>query len=52
MNLLHYAILTIVVLVFLCKLSYHVFYEIPHDRKIIEQRDSHELESPLISPTR
>lgn len=44
MNLLHYAIFAIVVLAFICKLSYHVFYEIPHDRKIIEQRDGRELE--------
>lgn len=40
MNVLHYAIFAVVVLIFVAKLSYHVFYEIPRDKKLIEQRAS------------
>ncbi|WP_269189734.1 hypothetical protein [Haloechinothrix halophila] len=40
MNLLHYGIFAVVVLIFVAKLSYHLFYEIPRDKKLIEQRTS------------
>lgn len=40
MNLLHYAIFVVVVLIFVAKLSYHLFYEIPRDRKLIAAHDS------------
>ncbi|GAA5107409.1 hypothetical protein [Haloechinothrix salitolerans] len=42
MNLLHYAIFAVVVLIFIVKLSYHVFYEIPRDKKLIEERVNQE----------
>lgn len=38
MDVLHYAIFAVVVLIFLAKLSYHLFYEIPRDKRLIEQR--------------
>ncbi len=38
MNALHYAIFAVVVLIFITKLTYHLFYEIPRDKKLIERR--------------
>ncbi len=38
MNLLHYGIFAVVVLIFIAKLCYHLFYEIPRDKELLEQR--------------